>query len=151
MPNTGEYEIMHLKSYKEVFSAINTLRQDLYDQRYNDDEFVKNLAKKYITYAEVLSIKRDSIVKGICVFYDNDKVNKTAFLSMLVISKDEQGHGLGKILMREMFRICQENGMGSICLEVANSNNIAATFYKKMGYSLTQIRERTSLYTISIT
>ena len=52
--------------------------------------------------------------------------------------------------MREMFKICQENGMSSICLEVANSNNIAVTFYKKMGYSLTQIRERTSLYTISI-
>ncbi len=151
MPDNNNYELVSLNNCDDIFGAIYSLRFDLFDQRYNNVETIKELAEKYSTHANVLAIRSADTIRGICVFYDNDQNEKNAFLSMIVISKSNQGHGYGQIMLREMYRICKEAGMTSIHLDVANSNIMAIRFYEKMGYYIEQIGESISRYMVSIT
>lgn len=150
MSDRAEYIITRLTSYEDIYSAIDDLRNDLYDQTYNDTERLKNLSNKYFQYANVLGIQKNGSTRGVCAFYANDSESKTAFLSMIVISRSEQGHGYGYILLNEMSKICRENGIKNICLEVNNSNIKAINFYKKNGYCLKHTGNSKSIYTASI-
>lgn len=150
MGSTEEYKIISLRRHEDIYCAIDGLKNDIYDQTYNNTEKLQELSKKYSLYANVLAIKKDGSIKGICVFYDNDSDTKTAFLSMIVISRLEQGQGYGHILLNEMSRICKEHGMIRICLEVANTNEKAIGFYEDIGYRLEHAGDSTSTYTISI-
>lgn len=142
--------ITKLIRHEDIYSAIDNLRNDIYDQTYNDTEQLKKLSKKYSLYANVLVIKQNNHVAGICVFYDNDFVSKTAFLSMIVVNKFAQGRGYGHALLNEMTKMCREQGMEKIRLEVKNSNIKAFHFYENIGYCLERTEEDKSTYTISL-
>lgn len=58
----------------------------------------------------------------------------------LVIDERWRGRGLGKRLMREMERWCQERGAGRVLLTSGNRRADAHKFYDALGYERTGVR-----------
>lgn len=65
-----------------------------------------------------------------------------AYLTMIVVEKEEQGKGYGSLLMHEMFRYCKENGMEKIRLKVACTNKTAYRFYIKHGFHMVKLSSK---------
>ncbi|MBI5228688.1 GNAT family N-acetyltransferase [Candidatus Micrarchaeota archaeon] len=52
------------------------------------------------------------------------------------------GMGIGRILMRELFKYAKDNGLRKIEDEVFSDNERALRFYKKLGFSIEGVRRK---------
>lgn len=127
-------KIVQLQGTKDIFAALNSLARDLHNQALNTPENILALAKKYSQNAVVYFVTRGGIPIGIVAFYCNDEITKTAFLSMIVVDREEQGKDIGSFLLDKIIRHCREQGMGKIRLEVACDNESAYRFYIRHGF-----------------
>jgi len=145
-----DYSIRILNCYEEIETAIYTLRNDLYNQKYNDNNVIKELAEKDYKNAMVLGLEKEKHIVGLCAFYANDLVKKNAFLSMLVINKRYQNKGIGRIIICEMIEICKRTGIKEIVLYVENTNEKAIKFYEKNGFTYIERKESMCEYSLEI-
>ena len=83
-----------------------------------------------------------SIIAG----YFNDIVSKTAYLSILVVSKEFQGKKLASSLLAKFEDYAVQCGMNYVKLEVRKNNVIAQNLYKKFGYEVVGNASDTSIY-----
>ena len=134
----------------EIYSVLTLLGDSLFNQDYNNPVKLKELANKYAQFSIFLKADIDNEIKGFCSFYCNDTINKTAFLSIIVVSKTSQGNGIGHSLIEKMKTICKEKGMKNIKLEVNKNNHAAIDFYKKHGFSLISESDETGYYICNI-
>jgi len=129
-------DIVRIKEFEKIESDIRECSSDLFDQTLNQIEKIAFIAKKYSDFACFAELREDEELAGIIAFYCNDFKQKDAFLSMIVIKKQYQKRGIGKLLLGYMEDECKKIGMKSIKLEVAKANLNAQKFYLRMGYRL---------------
>lgn len=139
-------KIEQLHGTADILGALMYLGKDLHNQELNAPENLKLLADKYSQNAVVYSGMGGVKPKGICAFYCNDKTTKTAFLTMIVVDKQEQGKGLGSLLLDKMVWHCRTEGMKRIRLEVACDNERAYHFYVRHGFQQEKIQNRIGNY-----
>lgn len=144
MAANGNTIIETLNNADEIYNALCQLSPYLYNQSVNNEETLRNLADKFSQKANVLIAKNEIEIKGLCVFYNNDSENFTAYLSIIVVAADSQGTGLGGTMFQKMLEYCRKAGMKKLRLEVDNTNFNALNFYKKRGFVLEKQNERTS-------
>ncbi|KAI5187732.1 N-alpha-acetyltransferase 50 [Nematocida homosporus] len=65
-----------------------------------------------------------------------DSLDRFAYVILLGLVPEQQGKGLGKILVDKTEEICRENGIDHIVLHVQTCNNQAIMFYYKLGFKL---------------
>lgn len=130
-PEDG-YRIIQIEDRSKIFSAITGLSDHLFDQSLNNPEFITHISEKYAENAVVLAVAKEEDIRGICSFYCNR--GEIAFLSMIVINGNDQGKGLGRLLLDRMCSLCREKGIKRIRLEVAGNNETAKRFYQKNGF-----------------
>lgn len=70
---------------------------------------------------------------GLVGFYANDAESKKSFLTVIVVSKEYQGSGVGYKLFREFVRTSLDAGMTQCELNVVKTNERAISFYKRRG------------------
>lgn len=71
----------------------------------------------------------------ICFGYSMEYHGKDAFLDELFIDAEFRGMGIGKRCMPEIERLCRENGVNAIHLEVDAGNEAAEQLYRQSGFS----------------
>jgi len=59
----------------------------------------------------------------------------------VAILPEYQGHGFGEALMTKMIEQCREKGIERMTLEVRESNHVAQSLYKKLGFQAGAIRK----------
>ena len=135
-------------NYKKFESAM-----DLYQcLKYFDDCFVPRLSERIIdlkqysqklyTYAEAFEIVGNNQKIGFIVFYCNDMVTYTGYLTLIAVNKEYSHMGIGTELIKKYQNHCKRCGMNKLRLEVYKNNRIAISFYEKIGFSITDENDK---------
>lgn len=127
-------KIVKVESTKQVLHFLK--RYDASAPRKISDR-VQNItvyAEKLYQYGEnyVVCLEGDSV--GFFSFYNNDRKEKRAYLTLIALDTKYQRMKLGSQIMGFIYEECQKRQMKKICLEVDKVNKNACCFYKKQGF-----------------
>ena len=98
-------------------------------------QWEKEFKKKYVY---VFACFNNYEIVGVCVF---QKIFCNAELTYLSIHPRFKRKGLGKKLLKEIFKQCQSFSIEKILLEVSEKNIAALNFYHSFGFQTTGIRK----------
>lgn len=142
----NKIEIKKVENVNEVENIINRFNSEfvpsLQSRVNNLNEYSKKLYNNAITIKAIESGK----TIGFASLYCNDFENKTAYLTQIAVKNEARGRGVGQMLIDEVINICNENGMITLDLEVANDNIKAFNLYKKNGFYKTDVATDNSFY-----
>lgn len=98
---------------------------------------IREYAKKIYNNAHIILAEENDNKKiiGLAAFYENDNVNKIAFLSSINVKKEYSNKGIAKSLISKMIKIVKNNQFNSIQLDVFSKNVIAINLYEKYGFN----------------
>lgn len=128
--------IENIKDTNRIKEIIKLCSDSIFNQNINNNSSINELINKYVKNGIFLSVISNGNVCGFAAFYANDNINNIAYLSMIVVRKYYQHLGIGKRLMNDIIKICRENGMRSIKLEVDKNNFGAIGFYKTLNFEV---------------
>lgn len=60
----------------------------------------------------------------------------------LFVSEDFRGHGIGSSLMDEVIKVCNDNEIENLTLEVRYNNKYAIKLYEELGFKQATIRKK---------
>ena len=103
---------------------------------WNLKQWERELRKNYV-YA--FACFRNNQIIGICVF---QKIFCNAELTYLSIHPTFKRRGLGKKLLKEIFKQCESFAIEKIQLEVSDKNLDALNFYHAFGFKTIGIRKK---------
>lgn len=133
--------IYHIDKISETFGILKFFSPRLEILSKNNDEYIYNLAKKFVECGNVLVAKYEDTENalGFAVYYANNLTTKEAFLSMIA-SDDKTGiKGIGSLLLKNVINNSKKMGMKTMSLEV-RKNNTAIKFYQKNGFHIAEDR-----------
>jgi len=93
-------------------------------------EYVDKL-KKNATFLEAYD---NNTLAGLVAIYLNNHETNIAFISSVIVSKEYQGKGISKILLKTAIDTATLRNFQKIKLEVYRSNTKAIKLYKKLGF-----------------
>ena len=73
-------------------------------------------------------------IMGYCAIYANDFINRTAYITLIVVRNEFQGKHVGRDLLKRALEIATNYGMDSCVLEVRKNNISAIRFYESNGF-----------------
>lgn len=109
---------------------MEELSTDFFDNSVNR----KQLSKKIAQFGCFRVGYENDDVAGFVGYYANDILDKTGYLSTIVVSQKYQGKGIGRILLLKCLDDCRRKGMIRCRLEVRKENLRAIRFYKAKGF-----------------
>nr|WP_263328283.1 GNAT family N-acetyltransferase [Neobacillus sp. Marseille-Q6967] len=82
----------------------------------------------------------DSKPIAICeVMRDYNDIDK-AYIFGFYVRSDQQGKGIGKLFLQEIYPILKQDGFRKVCLTVSIKNESAVKLYKKLGFVIKETR-----------
>lgn len=78
----------------------------------------------------------DKIPVGFASYEFNYNGNVTTKIHKIYVLSNQQGKGIGKILIDYIMNVARQNNQEALLLNV-NKNNVAIHFYKKLGFLIT--------------
>lgn len=102
---------------------------------------IANYLNKLTDKASIVSITENQSLKAFIAYYKNDFINKTAFLSMLAVSPEAQGKGLGKQLLETSIKDLKKLNFKLYQLEVLKNNTKAIALYKAHDFVVLKERD----------
>ncbi|MBE5948037.1 MAG: GNAT family N-acetyltransferase [Lachnospiraceae bacterium] len=106
----------------------------------------QNLFSKINKFAEfIVAYYRGELV-GFSAMYANDKIDKTAYITLIAVRTEFQGIHIGEALIKKCEEIALKKEMVAIKLEVNKSNTRAISFYRKNGFDKLEDDTQTSFY-----
>lgn len=95
---------------------------------------LQSYATKLLTYADIACAFIDEEIIAFLAIYANDEKRYKAHLPIIVIIKEYQGFGIGKIMMSRALARARQRGMKLIDLEVEPENISAHHLYQYCGF-----------------
>ena len=96
--------------------------------------------QKLDAHAEVLSDTDGARCRGFVAYYCNDLQTRRAFITLVLVSPQDRGSGVGRALVSRVLDVCRERGFASCGLEVRADNAAAIALYESLGF--TPVSER---------
>lgn len=98
------------------------------------------MLEKIAAFADCFLIieKLSGLIAGYACMYANDMDRCEAYITLICIKRDHQGQHLGSALMKTMFESAVKKGMRTIRLEALEKDTGAISFYKHMGFSISE-------------
>ncbi|MFT2815460.1 GNAT family acetyltransferase [Leifsonia sp. A12D58] len=75
--------------------------------------------------------RSDTVIASVMAGFDGHR----GWVNYLAVTPDEQGLGLGRVLMSEVERLLEEKGCPKVNLQVRADNAAAFAFYEALGYT----------------
>ncbi|MDI9589871.1 MAG: GNAT family N-acetyltransferase [Acidobacteriota bacterium] len=119
----------------EIRDILTACAPSFHDTAIAGESQIASLSAKFSKAARVLVVREQDTVLGFCAYYANDLTNLTAYISMIVITAEAQGRGIGSQLLSRVIEDSRRRGMTTLRLEVALDNERALGFYAKHGFS----------------
>ncbi len=126
-------EFSRKTSKEDILATIFRFKKDIFDKTINDEQLIA-LADKFVQHAVFIVASDNGSDVGYVAFYCNDMVNRSAFVSMIIVDSKHQGYGYGKGLLAKAIEVANGAGMASITLEVSKQNSNAIGFYHKLSF-----------------
>ena len=118
----------------DLINILQTLNNDLNGTLLSVD--IPKYVDKIQKFATIISICKQSEVKAFVAFYENDKNNEVAYLTMIAVCKACWHLGYGKRLLEFSINQIREKGYKFYRLEVKKDNLKAIKLYEKYGFML---------------
>ena len=122
-------------NYKDIYDILNYYSKDLEPIRAGRID-LDEMARKFSAFGTVIELEEEGERVGFAAFYHNDRKLRRAFLSMIVVLPEYQGHGCGSRLVTEVEHECVDDGMKILAVEVRTDNERAIRFYKDRGFEV---------------
>ena len=122
-------------NYKDISDILNYYSKDLEPIRAGRID-LDEMARKFSAFGTVIELEEEGERVGFAAFYHNDRKLRRAFLSMIVVLPEYQGHGCGSRLVTEVEHECVDDGMKILAVEVRTDNERAIRFYKERGFAV---------------
>ena len=135
--NSKDEILKVLFDFQEVFPHLHEKISDM-----------NEYADKLNRYANVFLGREEERVFGLVIFYSNDMIDKTAYISLIGVKSSARGMGRGQWLFDKCIEYSQKQGMRFLKLEVDLDNQTAIRFYQKNGMRFCENTERDSVYLI---
>ena len=126
--------INKVNDFEEILSILKLCSDDFFDKEAMAEDKLTELASKFSRFAEFLVFCEDENVLGFVAFYNNDPLNKVAFLSMIIVRSFCQGKKLGTHMLKYIIKQCKADGTEFLRLEVNKLNTRAINFYLKYNF-----------------
>lgn len=97
---------------------------------------LRGYAKKIKDNAVVFEAWDDGKLAGMLAAYFNNQDTRVGYVTALSVEKDYQGAGIAKKLLLNSVQYGKEKRFIKIRLEVGAKNEVAISFYKKMGFAV---------------
>lgn len=148
--NDDDILVADIKEELNIFQLLNEFN-NVFDTPISDkvldlEIYSKKLKENACVY--VLKNVKNNINLGFIVFYSNNKINNTAYISFLGIKAEYRKFGIGKKLLDLCLKKAKNENMQNIKLEVQNSNINAIKFYLNNGYNFLEKCSENSVYMI---
>lgn len=120
--------------YKDLF-LIHCAEMPEFDQMTEQcffDEFNQPTRKYFV------ATQNEKAIGYIGVFDTIDDYN----IIGIAVDKNFQRQGVGSLLIKKIIEIAKQNKVSTLSLEVDEKNEKAINFYKKMGFTVTNIRKK---------
>ncbi len=101
---------------------------------------IEQYVEKIISHSTIIPYYVNGNLKGVISYYNNDEAKEHSFLTLILISKDFQGKGLGKLLLQMSINDLKNKGFAYYSLEVLKSNEKAIRLYANNGFQNKQDR-----------
>ncbi len=95
---------------------------------------IEEYVNKIYTYSTIIPYFICGNLKGFISYYNNDKSKESAYLTMIVISKDYQGKGIGQLLLEASINDLKKSGFIRYSLEFLKTNEKAIRLYSNYGF-----------------
>lgn len=112
------------------------------------NDSVRNYTEKIFKNATILEYVEEAELKGFIAYYANDYHSKVGYLTMILVEKNFQGNGIGRMLLDFSIRDLINKGFIFYKLEVLKLNTKAISFYKRIGFLIEE--DRGELYLMSL-
>lgn len=96
------------------------------------EEYVSKITK----YSTIIPYIQQGEIVAFISYYNNDAAKENSFLTMLLVSEQCQGRGIGKSLIELSLRDVEKAGFKNYSLEVLKSNSNAIALYKSYGFNI---------------
>lgn len=122
------------------------LHQLLVSERINNRHFidpvidVDTYLNKLFTQADITACHSNGQCRGFVASYCNDMRSLNAYISLLVVSPDCRGTGIGRALVGHVCATARTKGFLRCRLEVRRGNAAAFAFYRHLGFVATEER-----------
>ena len=145
-----EYEDKYQEEVKDLFCELQEYIVSLDKEKFNilTDDYRELYLKKTINEinnenGKMFLLKLDEKIIGLIVGIVKNSINDYDFktpirgrITELIVTKDYQNKGYGKILLEYMENYLKEVGCKNILIEVFGYNTNALNFYEKNGYHI---------------
>jgi ribosomal protein S18 acetylase RimI-like enzyme len=89
---------------------------------------------KLDAHAELVADFIEDRCRGFVAYYCNDRVSKTAFVTLVLVNPLDRGQGLGQALIKFVLSVAKTRGFIACRLEVHASNRVAFEMYESLGF-----------------
>lgn len=97
---------------------------------------INSYVDKLISHATIMPIFEDNNLIAFIAYYNNDEINRKAYLSMIAVKPDYGGKGYGSKLLEMAIQSLIKKNYKYFDLEVLKTNDIAIKFYKKYNFQI---------------
>ncbi|KON89756.1 GNAT family acetyltransferase [Sporosarcina globispora] len=82
----------------------------------------------------------DPMPIAICELMRDYKDIHKAYIFGFYVRSDQQGKGIGKLFLQEIYPILKQDGFHKVCLTVSTKNKAAVKLYEKLGFVIKETR-----------
>ena len=107
-------------------------------------------AAKIAALAERFEAWSDQALIGMVAAYCNDPDSRVAFVTSVSVVPQQQGLGIASQLLRHCIEHVRPLGFERIELEVDRQNTAATVLYRRHGFSVSVLRERTETLNLTL-
>lgn len=99
---------------------------------------VEQYVEKIFSHSTIIPYYVNGKLKGLISYYNNDETKERSYLTLLLISKDYQGKGIGRFLLEMSISDLKNNGFNYYSLEVLKNNDRAIRLYTEYSFQKKQ-------------
>lgn len=97
-----------------------------------------------VRYGKLIQYKQQNDPRPIAVcevMRDYNDIRK-AYIFGFYVRSDQQGKGIGKLFLQDIYPILKQDGFRKVCLTVSTENKAAVKLYEKLGFAVKETRIR---------
>ncbi|MDN3018867.1 GNAT family N-acetyltransferase [Paenibacillus sp. BSR1-1] len=91
-----------------------------------------------VRYGKLIQYRQQDDARPIAIcelMRDYNDIHK-AYIFGFYVRSDQQGKGIGKLFLEEIYPILKQDGFHKVCLTVNTQNKAAVKLYEKMGFAI---------------
>lgn len=95
-----------------------------------------------VRYGKIIQYRQENDPRPIAIcelMRDYHDIHK-AYIFGYYVRSDQQGKGIGKLFLDEIFPILKKDGFKKVCLTVSTKNTAAVKLYEKAGFAVKETR-----------